>query len=45
MKSFLAALVCTALITVVANIVLTETVPLASEQAYTSGPYVRVGAD
>ncbi|WP_157057373.1 hypothetical protein [Loktanella sp. 3ANDIMAR09] len=43
MKSFLAALVCAGVITVAANVILTETTPLSSQEAYTSGTFVRVG--
>ena len=43
MKSFLAALVAAVAITVIANLVLTETTPLTAQEAYTAGDYVRVG--
>ena len=43
MKAFIAAVVCAIAITVVANVVLEETVPLSAEQAYTTGDHVRLG--
>ena len=43
MKAFLAAVVCTVAITVIANLVLEETTPLTAQEAYTTGDHVRLG--